>query len=66
MINQQITAFHVDFSTLDIEKGQKAILPSGINYTIQPTTIPPTVKVEGLVLEKEQQIQPEEEFLNVE
>ena len=61
MVNQQFTAFHVDFSTLDIEKGHKAILPSGVNYTIQPMTIPPTVRVEGLVLEKKQQIQLEEE-----
>lgn len=55
MENLQVTAFHIDFSTLDIEKGQKSVGPSGINYTIQPT-----LKIEGLVIEEQIQVLPEE------
>lgn len=56
MLNLQVNAFHLDFSTLDIEKGLKAVLPSGISYVIQPTTFQPSIKVEALVLEKEPQV----------
>lgn len=55
MVDLQVTAFHIDFSTLDIEKGQKALPPFGINYTIQPT-----LKVEGSMLDEKEQVQPEE------
>lgn len=58
MLNLQVTAFHIDFSTLDIEKGKKAIRPSGINYVIQPA-----LKVEPTVLEEKQQSEPEEQVL---
>ena len=48
MINLQVTAFHLDFSTLDMERG-KADIP-GNTYTIQPTTTPPLLKVEGTLI----------------
>ncbi len=41
MINLQVTAFHLDFSTLDIEKGKVDISPSGSTSTIQPIIISP-------------------------
>ncbi len=56
MINLQVSAFHLDFSTLEIEKGVKAVLPSGISYVIHPTTFQPLIKVESLVLENEPQV----------
>lgn len=55
MVNLQVTAFHIDFSTLDIEAGEKAIIPSGINYTIQPTVIPPMMKWEPMLIEMDKE-----------
>ena len=50
MIQLQVTAFHLDFSTLDMEKGKADIIPSGSTCTIQPITIPPLLKVEGILI----------------
>ncbi len=55
MVNLQITAFHIDFSTLDIEAGEKAIIPSGVNYTIQPTIISPMVKWETISIKTDKE-----------
>lgn len=55
MANLLMTAFHIDFSTLDIENGRKALAPFDLNYTIQPT-----LRIEGLPLEEKQQEQQEE------
>jgi len=52
MINLQITAFHLDFSTLDMERGKADIIPSGNTLTIQPTIIPPMIKVEGMLIDE--------------
>lgn len=51
MANLKVTAFHIDFSTLDIEAGEKVVVPSGVNYTIQPTLIPPMMKWEAVLVE---------------
>jgi len=56
MIILEVTAFHTDFSTLEMEKGEKSFLPSGINYTIHPTTFEPILQVEGFVIDENQQI----------
>lgn len=50
MINLQVTAFHLDFTTLDMERGKADIIPSGNTCTIQPITIPPLLKVEGILI----------------
>jgi len=55
MANLPMTAFHIDFSTLDIENGRKALAPFVFNYTIQPI-----LRIEGLPLEEKQKEQQEE------
>lgn len=50
MEHLQITAFHMDFSTLDIEKGGKALLASSMGYVFRPTA-----QIEGFVLEEKEQ-----------
>jgi len=47
MLQIQYTAFHIDFSTLDIEKGQVSLVPSSFTMVVQPhdrpghITLPP-------------------------
>jgi len=53
MINLQVTAFHRDFSTLDIENGKVDIVPSEITCIIQPTIIPLAIRVEGMLVDKD-------------
>jgi len=60
MVNLKVTTFHIDFSTLDIEKGKTAISPLSINYVIQPTLQQPVLEIKGLVLEEKEQSQPED------
>jgi len=55
MVNLQVVAFHIDFSTLDIEAGEKVIVPSGANYTIHPAVISPTVKWETILIETDRE-----------
>lgn len=52
MINLQVTTFHMDFSTLDIERGKVAIVPSRITCTIRPVVITPLIKIEGLLIQQ--------------
>ena len=52
MINLQVTAFHLDFSTLDMERGKADIIPSGSTSTIQPTTMSPMIKMQGVLIDE--------------
>jgi hypothetical protein len=52
-MNLQVTAFHLDFSTLDMERGKADIIPSGISYTIQPIIIAPMIELEGILIDKD-------------
>jgi hypothetical protein len=46
----QVTAFHMDFSTLDMERGETTVIPSGVTCIIQPTIITPLIKLEGILI----------------
>lgn len=52
MMNLEVTAFHLDFSTLDIERGKTDIVPSGSTTVIQPTVFSPEIKVEGVLIDE--------------
>ena len=53
MASLEVTAFHLDFSTLDIEKGEKVVCPVGMNYVVKPTLQQPLLQIKGLVLPEE-------------
>jgi len=36
MIETRFTSFHIDFSTLDIERGQVSLMPSSFAIVMQP------------------------------
>lgn len=52
MENLQIISFHVDFSTLDIERGEITVNPSGGTCTIRPMIIP-AFRLEGILMAEE-------------
>ena len=54
MVILEVTSFHTDFSTLEMEKGEKIFLPSDVNYTIHPMTIEPILQVEGFTIDDNQ------------
>ena len=52
MVNLKITAFHMDFSTLEMERGMMTVIPSGVTYTTKPTIVPPLFKLEGILIDE--------------
>lgn len=53
MINLQVTTFHRDFSTLEIENGETQIMTTGTTCTISPAVFNSMIRLESKIVEEE-------------